>query len=514
MNFRTDETLQLKRRIQELEEFHRFAESLSARHTIYDTLNFITEWCTQLTHANHAAVLLFRPVPTESIRTLARSSDAHEGGIDHGINAMVGGWVRANGKALMTDSVLRELSFDSPSDSQKQFGPLLAVPLFGGETMIGVLNLAKLVGRPSFTDEDLRLISSTAPLAARFIERARLYENLTFDHARLKASTVRFHDQRWIPSVNAEMQEITDRIARVGPSQATVLITGETGTGKELVAWAIHLQSPRAQKPFVAVNCGAIPATLADAELFGYERGAFTGAESAKPGKFELADGGTLFLDEISAMPMELQPRLLRVLEERRFSRIGSSQVVRVDIRVIIATNKDLEAQIKHGTFRDDLFHRLNVFPLHLPALRERREDVPIFAAAFLAEFSGHRSTFTSDALKTIEGMPWPGNVRELRNLVERISILSSSKEITRDDLLRAGVGYPQEVTGDFMTTIRQVLANKPNAVNLLEETEKHLIEVALEQAGGNITKAAQLLGIGRISLHRRLQKFRISDRP
>ncbi len=512
MDPRTDESQQLRRRIQELEEFHRFAQSLSSRQTVYDTLNFIAEWCAKLTHADHAAVLLFKPAPTVSVWTLARSVEAQDGGIDHGINAMASGWVRANGKPLITDDAIRELDIDSPSDRQKMFGPLLAVPLFSKETMIGVLNLARRAGKPPFTDEDLQLITGTAPLAATFIERARILEDLTLDHARLKASTVHLHDQRWIPSVNREMQEITDRIARVGPSQATVLITGETGTGKELVAWAIHLQSPRAEKPFVAINCGAIPATLADAELFGHERGAFTGAESAKPGKFELANGGTLFLDEISAMPLDLQPRLLRVLEERRFNRIGSSHVIKVDIRVIVATNKDLDVEVKHGTFRDDLFHRLNVFPIRLPPLRERREDIPILAAAFLAEFSGHKSTFDPDALEALQEMSWPGNVRELRNLVERISILSHTKEIARNDLLLAAAGNPQEVPCDFQTAIRAMLLHKPLATNLLFEAEKRFIVLALEEANGNITKAADLLGMGRVSLHRRMRKFHIAN--
>jgi transcriptional regulator with GAF, ATPase, and Fis domain len=509
-----DEIASLKRRIQDLEKFHRLAVSLSSRHTVYDTLTFVAEWCVQITGANHAAVLLFTPVPSESVRTLARNSDALEDGIDHGINVMAAGWVRAKQRPLVTDDVLRELRFNSPSDNQKKFGPLLAVPLYSDAAMIGVLNLCKLAGRPPFDDDDLGLITGTAPLAARSIERARMFESLTLDHARLKASTVRLQDQRWIPSLNPQMQEISDRIARVSPSSATVLLTGETGTGKELVAWAIHLQSPRAEKPFVAVNCGAIPSALADAELFGHERGAFTGAEVEKPGRFELADGGTLFLDEISAMPMDLQPRLLRVLEERQFSRVGSSHPINVDVRVIVATNRDLETEVRQGTFREDLFHRLNVFPLRLPPLRERREDIPVLAAAFLAEFSASKSTFTPDALETLREMSWPGNVRELRNLVERVSILYTPKVITPHDILRATVGNAQDTPRDLKAIIMNLLAGKPAKMNLIEETEKQFIQVALQQADGNVTKAARLLGIGRISLHRRLEKLRISGRP
>jgi transcriptional regulator with GAF, ATPase, and Fis domain len=514
MTPRTDEIASMKRRIQDLEEFQRLAVSLSSRQTVYETLDFIAEWCAKITNADHAAVLIFRSVQAESVRTLARNSDAHEGGIDHGINAMAAGWVRAKQKALITGNVLRELGFDAPSDHQKKLGPFLAVPLVSDGAMIGVLNLARHAGGEPFGGDDLDLITSTAPLAARSIDRARLFENLALDHAQLKSSTVHFQDRRWVPSIDPQMQEITDRIARVAPSQATVLLTGETGTGKELVAWAIHLQSPRAEKPFVAVNCGAIPPTLADAELFGHERGAYTGAETASPGKFEMADGGTLFLDEISAMPLDLQPRLLRVLEERRFHRVGSSHPIIVDIRVIVATNRDLDAEVRRGTFRDDLFHRLNVFPLRLPPLRERRGDIPVLAAAFLAEFSGRRSTFAPDALETLQAMSWPGNVRELRNLVERISILCASREITSRDLLRATAGNVQDIPRDLKATISELLANKPERANLFEETEKQLIQVALQQASGNITKAAHLLGIGRVSLHRRLGKFGISEKP
>ncbi len=508
-----DEKQRLKKRIRDLEEFHRFAEALSAYNTVYETLDFIADWCAKLTHADHAAVLLFRHAAMDSVRTLARSAEGHTGGIDHAINVMAGGWVRAKGRPLITDDVLCELGFTTPTDRQKQFGPLLAAPLYGGEGMTGILNLVKYAGRPEFTQEDLQCMTDTAPLAARFIERARMFENLRLDHARVKASAVRLQDHRWIPSANAEMQETTDRVARVASSDTTVLITGETGTGKELAAWAIHLQSPRATGPFVAVNCGAIPATLADAELFGYERGAFTGADEARPGKFELADGGTLFLDEISSMPMELQPRLLRVLEERRFNRIGSAQPVSVDIRVVIATNRNLEAEVRHGAFREDLFYRLNVFPIHLPPLRERKEDIPILAAAFLAELSGQKSVFSPDALAALREMPWPGNIRELHNLVERVSILCTAPEIKRRELSRlAGGREPDAGSGLFRNT-PQLASENPDGINLLEAAEKQLIQGALDQAGGNITKAAQLLGIGRIALHRRLEKFRLSDR-
>ena len=510
MSTKTDELAHLRRRIRDLEELNHLALSLSSQSTVHETLSLLASWCSQLTHADHAAVLLFKPVPSETVLTLARSSDAVDGGIDHGINVLAAGWVRTHQKALLTDDLLRDLRLDSPSAQQKKFGPLLAVPMFNDTTMIGVFNITKQAGRDPFRNDDLEAISALAPLGAQFIERARVFETLALDHARLKSSTRSLANQRWIPSRNPLMREIAERIARVTSSTATVLISGETGTGKELVAWAIHLQSPQANNPFVAVNCGAIPPNLVDAEFFGHERGAFTGAETARPGKFELADGGTLFLDEISAMPLDLQPRLLRVLEERQFTRVGSSHPDPVDVRVIAATNRDLAGEVARGTFREDLFHRLNVFPIHLPPLRERREDIPVLAATFLAEFS--RSTFSPDALQVLTEMPWQGNVRELRNLVERVSILCNAANITPHDLRRAGVESMPDAPVDIAVAFNHMLAGKPEDVNLLEETEKRLITIAMQQSGGNITKAAQLLGIGRISLHRRLEKFRLQE--
>ena len=222
------------------------------------------------------------------------------------------------------------------------------------------------------------------------------------------------------------MEELRRKIAAAAGAEATVLLVGETGTGKELAARSIHLSGPRAEKPFVAINCSAIPATLVESELFGYERGAFTGAAGSQKGKFELAHEGTLFLDEIGEMPLELQPKLLRILEEKSYYRLGSTAEFSSDVRVIAATSKDLYAAAQEGKFREDLYHRLSVLPIHLPPLRDRPDDIQLLAEAFLRESSRGARQFTPDALDTLRRMPWRGNVRELRNAVERVSIFTA----------------------------------------------------------------------------------------
>ncbi len=286
------------------------------------------------------------------------------------------------------------------------------------------------------------------------------------------------------------MRSVFDLIKQVAPSNSTVLITGESGTGKEIVAKAIHKQSLRAKKPFVAVNCAAIPESLIESEVFGFERGAFTGAGERKLGKFELADGGTLFLDEIGCMNEAMQAKLLRFLQDGTIEKVGGKTTLKVDVRIISATNLDLEQAIKKGKFREDLFYRLNVIPIHLPPLRDRRQDIPLFLDYFLDLFSKETKKaikkLDAAALKILKNYNWPGNVRELQNLVERVVVLSKERvQLSAQDipLLQAG---SKEIT-PLKESVRQF--------------EKEQITKALLKAGNNQTKAAQLLGINRTTL-------------
>jgi DNA-binding NtrC family response regulator len=297
------------------------------------------------------------------------------------------------------------------------------------------------------------------------------------------------------------MQKVFDLVKKVAPSNASVVITGESGTGKEVVARAIHNLSPRKEKPFVALNCSAIPATLIESELFGYERGAFTGADQRRLGNFELAHSGTLFLDEIGDLPLELQAKFLRVLEERKIRRLGGRGEVEVDVRVICATNRDLKEEIRRGRFREDLFFRLHVFTVLLPPLKERREDIPLLVHHFIEKYNGetgkHVQGVSPGALATLQGYAWPGNIRELRNTVERAMILADGDVIGEEHL-------PPDMQ-----------ASRPEAAMLrvplgipLDKVEKEYILASLQKNGGNKARTAESLGVSEKTLYNKLNRY------
>ena len=319
------------------------------------------------------------------------------------------------------------------------------------------------------------------------------------------------------------MQEVFRAIGRLSQSHATVLINGESGTGKELVARALHRHSPRRDGTFVAINTAAIPRDLLESELFGHEKGAFTGANTQRRGRFEEAAGGTLFLDEIGDMPAELQTRLLRVLSDGQFYRVGGHQPIRANVRVITATHQNLEQRVKDGLFREDLFHRLNVIRLRLPPLRERREDIPDLARHFLAnsaqQLGVEPKRISESALKFLQGMPWPGNVRQLENLCHWLTVMAPGQQIEIEDLpseLRDGesVGVSGDWQGLLAVAADEMLAAKPGAVwkNLTDAFEALLIRRALAATGGRRIEAAQLLGIGRNTITRKIQELRLDD--
>ncbi|HXG60069.1 MAG TPA: sigma-54 dependent transcriptional regulator [Planctomycetota bacterium] len=301
------------------------------------------------------------------------------------------------------------------------------------------------------------------------------------------------------------MQEIAALVRKVAASQATtVLVRGESGTGKDVVAKAIHYESSRADRPFMNITCTALQDTLLESELFGHEKGAFTDAKAQKKGLFELADGGTVFLDEIGDMSATLQAKLLRVLEEKTFRRIGGTQDIRVDVRVIAATNRNLEKAIEEKSFREDLYYRLNVITLDLPPLRERREDIAPLVEHFLRHFGTdfRRGTLrvTPEALRKLEAYDWPGNVRELRNVVERAVLLGSGPDIGEDDVV-VGRGAASPETG------RRAFVLPPKGIRF-DDLERDLVVQALERTGGNQTRAGELLGMTRDQIHYRMVKF------
>jgi two-component system, NtrC family, response regulator AtoC len=329
---------------------------------------------------------------------------------------------------------------------------------------------------------------------------------------RLETENVNLHEQidhkfglENLIGESPAMQQVFETIRQVAPSRATVLITGETGTGKELIAKAIHNLSPRKNAAFIAVHAAALPTSLLESELFGHEKGAFTGAVERRIGRFELADGGTLFLDEVGELEPQMQVKLLRVLEERAFERVGGAKTLEVDVRLVAATNKQLKKLVTEGKFRDDLFYRLSVVTVDLPPLRERRDDIPLLVRAFLDEFSRENSKqvreLTPEALNVLLAYDWPGNVRELRNAIEQMVVLARTERLTVRDVPAAIRG------GTDLTRINVVRTGMT-----VEDAERQLIVQALKEMDGNRTKAAQKIGISRRTLHRKLKEYGLEN--
>jgi len=299
---------------------------------------------------------------------------------------------------------------------------------------------------------------------------------------------------------SAEMRQVFEIVRQVAPSRSSVLLTGESGVGKEMIAEALHYNSPRKDKPFIKVHCAALTESLLESELFGHEKGAFTGAIARKRGRFELAHLGTLFLDEIGEINQNVQIKLLRVLEEKRFERVGGEETVEVDVRLIAATNRDLKEAISKATFREDLYYRLNVVNIHIPPLRERKEDIPLLTAAFLREFAQENGKnlegIDAKARLGLYNYPWPGNVRQLRNSIESAVVLAKGTTITLDDL-------PPNIRGESGGDLLKMPVGAS-----LADVEKEVIRSTLAREGGNKSRTAEILGIGRKTLHRKIEEY------
>jgi two-component system response regulator HydG len=333
------------------------------------------------------------------------------------------------------------------------------------------------------------------------IERALRFRELDSENLRLKKVIERNNSFADIIGKSPGMHQVFDLIERVGPAMANVLITGESGTGKERVARAIHNSGPRARKPFIAINCTAIPETLLESELFGHAKGSFTGAIGRKRGLFEEADGGTIFLDEIGDMEPSLQAKLLRVLQEKKIRSVGDNIDKPIDVRIIAATHKDLKAAIKNGGFREDLYYRLSVIPILIPPLRHRPEDIPLLAEHFLQKYAAANNArvkgFSPEAQGLLLGMPWEGNVRELENVVERAVVLCRGTQIDKADL-------PSLETTDAESVFAQATAQMPS----LDELERRYMKFVLDKVGGRKEKASQILGVNRRTLYRKEREY------
>jgi Nif-specific regulatory protein len=409
--------------------------------------------------------------------------------------------VLAEGVAVLCNDLPAAGAF-AASDSVlvRNIRSVLAVPLEVFERVLGVIYLDASDPEARFDEEHLQLITAMGSIAAPALDSARHMEWLEEENRRLQSEINVEHN---MVGESPRMREVYQFINRVASKDSTVLIFGESGTGKELVARAIHRNSGRANKPCVAINCAALAESLLESELFGHEKGSFTGAIAQKKGKLEVAEGGTVFLDEIGELAPALQAKLLRVLQEREFERVGGTRTIKLDVRIIAATNRDLEEEVKRGRFREDLFYRLNVVSLRMPGLRDRREDISLLASYFAAKYAKRANRnvlgISPQARAFLLNYDWPGNVRELENAIERAVVLGSTELILPEDL-------PEVILERAGPT------TEVNAVNAfhdaVRDAKKHVIITAVEQANGNYTEAARMLGLHPNYLHRLIRNL------
>ncbi|MFQ3579574.1 MAG: sigma 54-interacting transcriptional regulator, partial [Bacteroidales bacterium] len=407
----------------------------------------------------------------------------------------------SEGKGFLNRTGIRLKTID---DKEKSF---ICVPVKNDNEIVGTLSIIFIFSEGYKEKETFRLLSVIGSLIAQSVkarqERLEELERLRDQNRELhKELEQRFVNENIVGN-NSRIRDVLKMIQQVAKTQATVLIRGESGVGKELIADAIHYGSPRSEKPFIKVNCSALPENLIESELFGYEKGAFTGAESSKKGRFELAEGGSIFLDEIGEMPLNIQVKLLRVLQERQYEKLGGTKTIHCNVRVIAATNRNLEQAIKDGVFREDLYYRLNVFPIFVPPLRERISDIPALVDHFIKKCNKKNGTnilrISSSAIDMLMIYHWPGNIRELENCIERAAILSD------DQVIRAEHLPPTLQTAKSSGTIR-----KGSLQDIVEGVEKQLIIDSLTTNKGNVFKTAMELGISNRKLGLRIEKYKI----
>jgi len=450
--------------------------------------------------ADRAALLLSENAGTDFVSVYARGRHP---GMPVQISRTVVRQVMGEGIAVFSNDASRGDTFPASETLIRAATPLvLCAPMTLSDTLQGAVYLANSDVSVRFDADHVRLVVGIAGVAGLALQNVRHIERLQHEASELRADLTLQHN---LVGESAPMRHVYDRVAKAAPTDATILILGESGTGKELIARAIHQNSPRTRRPFIAINAAAMAETLLESELFGHERGAFTGAIAQKQGQLERADGGTVFLDEIGELSPALQVKLLRVLQEREFMRVGGIRPIKLDVRFVAATHKDLAAAVKDGGFRQDLYYRLNVVAVHVPPLRDRRADIPLLAGYFLSRFSARCKRrvvgLSEDARAALIHYDWPGNVRELENAIERAVVLGSTERLQLEDLPETVLEQRPAATGDATDYHHAV-----------QDAKRQIVRLALAQASGNRSEAARQLGVHPNNLHRLIRNLNVVD--
>ncbi len=487
-------------RLLALDTLVRFSERLLAATDVPRLVDELLDALLEVTHADKGFLILLEngEMSVRAARNVAR--ETIEGAIDRVSDSIIQRVVDTRRPLVVADAVHDQEWSGSTSVVNLKLCSVMCAPLMQKGDVFGVIYLGNDAVVSLFDDRSLEVLTVFAAQASLLLQNALLLDSLRRENVALKeaVSSKQYGD---LIGAGASMREVYRRIEKVAGTDISVLVSGETGTGKEVVAREIHRRSPRAAGPFVAVNCGAIPETLLESELFGHAKGAFTGAVATRLGKFQAAHGGTLFLDEVGEMPPALQVKLLRALQERAVTKVGDTRPDPVDIRVVAATNKVLEDEIKKGTFRDDLYYRLNVVSIPLPPLRDRGEDVVVIARWFLQkyakEFAARVRGFTPSALVAMRKYAWPGNIRELENRLKKAVVLADRALISAEDL---------DLRPEILEPILPLSQAK-------EEFQKRYINEVLDRNGGNRTKTAKDLGVDPRTIFRHLEKLEAERR-
>jgi Nif-specific regulatory protein len=472
-----------------------------------ELLRTIIESATRLMEAEASSLLLVNPENNKlyfEISLGTKGPEVQRFSLNMGEG--IAGWVAANNRSLIVNDVQSDARFYSDISEKINFPTkaILAVPMRIKERCVGVIEIINKIDEGNFSEEDLEWLEIFATQAAIAVQNSRSLQRVQEEVTLLQDEIQTDKGYHTFIGESKGIREKLEIALRAAKTDSSVLLLGESGVGKELFAEQIHLHSPRSNNPLIRVNCAALPENLLESELFGHVKGAFTGASSDRRGRFELADRGTIFLDEIGDLPLNLQVKLLRVIQHRVFERVGGTEQIKVDVRIVAATNKDIEAEVGSGRFRADLYYRLNVLPIYIPPLRERRDDIPILADFFLKRFNREIkkqiSGFAPEAMEVLLSYSWPGNVRELENAVERAVVITQSDTITPDLFVMDKISERAEDAYNGRSL--------KEAVNIFK---KHYIRQTLDMNRWNQTKTSKLLGIQRTYLSRLIKELNIN---